>query len=620
MTIFDYAKYYFSLGLKVTCIKAEYNLQNYVNRNVLKVPYHPWSDYTHRTQELSDLNELDWDNACGLGTVAGCDSIMAIDLDGCTNVVVLEKMLRCLGLPSNYEWVTISGSQVGFHIIARCQMFSHLEANQVVCTYPPKPLFADEFDKLELLWRTHIVLPPSLHVSGNHYVFRNDRLPNSSPSRIELPKLNSMIQEFAEVDEVVVGSRYGHESEEVKSVQTRFEIDTVGELNLLNQSYFCVLDIETDGLPQRSSSGIQYPNILQISWAIMNPSLQVVKRNGFLVRNENLKHNNAFHINRIDVEITNKIGVPIDKALDILAKDLYVCDYMVAHNMEFDFSIIKYYADLCGIGARFNRLGKVCTMISGLQFLQDTDSPTTERNYPKLSELFTALFGLPPIELHNASSDVFITAKCFKELVNRSYIRVEPKAIGQSTVKRLSGFKCMYPSVIVVNGLRWMNDNLKVEKFRNGDPIPLAQSAELWSTAAAAETPARCILLDQSTGTYEVLYNWWAVTDVRGINPKGWHVPDTSKLMRLGMGLEGSDFFSTQMFRRSSNGEFSKQHSIITLWSTESELDEGCALNIHKSVDDEGDFGGFWSETFWPEMRYDKGFGFPVRLFQANAQ
>ncbi|MEY3048663.1 MAG: hypothetical protein RL365_701 [Bacteroidota bacterium] len=73
----------------------------------------------------------------------------------------------------------------------------------------------------------------------------------------------------------------------------------------------------------------------------------------------------------------------------------------------------------------------------------------------------------------------------------------------------------------------WMTENLNVETFRNGDIVPEAKSAKDWLYAAKNKKPAWCYYEnDLSNGKcYGKLYNWYALTDSRGLAPKGWHIP-----------------------------------------------------------------------------------------------
>lgn len=69
-----------------------------------------------------------------------------------------------------------------------------------------------------------------------------------------------------------------------------------------------------------------------------------------------------------------------------------------------------------------------------------------------------------------------------------------------------------------------MAENLKVTHYRNGDPIPNVSEDSLWKDL---KTGAYCAK-EYDSGfleTYGCFYNWYAVNDVRGIAPAGWHVP-----------------------------------------------------------------------------------------------
>ena len=73
----------------------------------------------------------------------------------------------------------------------------------------------------------------------------------------------------------------------------------------------------------------------------------------------------------------------------------------------------------------------------------------------------------------------------------------------------------------------WMVKNLNVDKFRNGDPIPEAKTDEEWERAGERGEPAWCCYdNDPANGEkYGKLYNWYAVSDTRGLSPLGYHVP-----------------------------------------------------------------------------------------------
>ena len=80
---------------------------------------------------------------------------------------------------------------------------------------------------------------------------------------------------------------------------------------------------------------------------------------------------------------------------------------------------------------------------------------------------------------------------------------------------------------VKIGGQIWMSENLNIDKFRNGDFITEAKTAEEWQQAGRKGTPAWCYYdNDPANGEkYGKLYNWYAVNDPRGLAPKGYHIP-----------------------------------------------------------------------------------------------
>ena len=81
----------------------------------------------------------------------------------------------------------------------------------------------------------------------------------------------------------------------------------------------------------------------------------------------------------------------------------------------------------------------------------------------------------------------------------------------------------------------WMAQNLNVDKFRNGDPIPEAKTKEEWVKAGENKQPAWCYYKYEAAygEKYGKLYNWYAVNDPRGLAPKGWRIPSDDDWGRL---------------------------------------------------------------------------------------
>jgi len=85
-----------------------------------------------------------------------------------------------------------------------------------------------------------------------------------------------------------------------------------------------------------------------------------------------------------------------------------------------------------------------------------------------------------------------------------------------------------------------MSKNLNVASFRNGEPIPQAKTAEEWNNALRNEQPAWCYYNnDPANGQkYGKLYNWYAINDLRGLAPIGYHIPSDEEwsILQLTLG------------------------------------------------------------------------------------
>lgn len=80
----------------------------------------------------------------------------------------------------------------------------------------------------------------------------------------------------------------------------------------------------------------------------------------------------------------------------------------------------------------------------------------------------------------------------------------------------------VFPTV-TIGTQKWAQKNLDVSKYRNGDIIPEVTDPTAW---AGLSTGAWCYYQNDSANgiIYGRLYNWYAVTDPRGLASQGWHV------------------------------------------------------------------------------------------------
>lgn len=113
--------------------------------------------------------------------------------------------------------------------------------------------------------------------------------------------------------------------------------------------------------------------------------------------------------------------------------------------------------------------------------------------------------------------------------VNQTKPIKQAKPAQKPAVKQTS-----FPSVAIGDQV-WMSKNLDVSTFRNGDPIPQAQTSPAWRKAAQEKKPAWCYYQlskeeskrfgnAEQCKIYGKLYNYHAVSDPRGLAPEGWQI------------------------------------------------------------------------------------------------
>jgi len=168
-----------------------------------------------------------------------------------------------------------------------------------------------------------------------------------------------------------------------------------------------------------------------------------------------------------------------------------------------------------------------------------------------------------------------------------------------------------------------MAENLNVSFFQNGDPISEARTNEEWKKAGENKVPAWCYFKDSPSDAkkYGRLYNWFAVTDKRGLAPKGFHIPTKNDFDKMlsNIGGEGREAYNRLIPGSSLNfnpifyGSRDKDGNFILkkhtgFWSASKEALEGFAWSI--IIDD--------NQMFAKPMLIYTNMGFSVRCLKDN--
>ena len=135
----------------------------------------------------------------------------------------------------------------------------------------------------------------------------------------------------------------------------------------------------------------------------------------------------------------------------------------------------------------------------------------------------------------------------------------------------------------------WMEKNLATTTFQNGDSIPYIRDINLWRET---ENSAYTFFNNDSLNaeSFGLLYNWYAVSDPRGLCPKGWRVPNTKDWVELIDLFGGAE-------------EAAKHLKSFEYWSLDGDsviADSGFEALPGGNRRDDGVFNGIYlSATFW---------------------
>ncbi len=115
--------------------------------------------------------------------------------------------------------------------------------------------------------------------------------------------------------------------------------------------------------------------------------------------------------------------------------------------------------------------------------------------------------------------------------------------------------------VVRIGNQIWQKENLKVDRYRNGDPIIQITDDEEWEQRKSDGIPAFCYYNNDplSSMIFGNVYNWWAVNDKRGLAPDGFRIPsdkDWTELVEYlgGFALAQSKLKNTSGWKRECNG------------------------------------------------------------------
>lgn len=196
---------------------------------------------------------------------------------------------------------------------------------------------------------------------------------------------------------------------------------------------FLFFDTETTGLPVKQgrhfSEVDNWPRLVQLAFLLFDANEKLISSGNYIIKPQGFEiPYDVSKIHGITTELALAKGVPLNKAICDFSCAVINSDYIVAHNMDFDFNIVGAEATRLGIEKHFSAIfefrDRICTRKTTLDLCK---IPSTHNGYkmPKLTELHKHLFSSAFANPHNALVDAKACAKCFFELKKQGFYSID---------------------------------------------------------------------------------------------------------------------------------------------------------------------------------------------------
>lgn len=172
-----------------------------------------------------------------------------------------------------------------------------------------------------------------------------------------------------------------------------------------------VFDTETNGFKGK-------PLLVQLGYIVydMSTEEEIFKRDTLIkVPEETVWNDGSFKVHGITKEKCLEEGAPLMQEMLLFQGVINQCEYIIAHNLDFDRKVINAQFDKLKLSLRRPLKSKMlCTM-------KTTSGLTPSGKWPKLDELHRILFDEGFDGAHDAFIDVKATLRCFIELLKRNH-------------------------------------------------------------------------------------------------------------------------------------------------------------------------------------------------------
>ena len=198
-----------------------------------------------------------------------------------------------------------------------------------------------------------------------------------------------------------------------------------------------VFDTETTGLipsrfPRIASNLEKYPYIVQLSYIVYDTdNHKILHEQDDIIRlpDDVEISEDSIAVHGITKKLSKNRGIHIDSALEIFSLYVKQCQCVVAHNIDFDMTMIDVECIRTGINYPFtsekiyyctmNKTKDMCNIVRKFRNIGPNGQVRMESyvKKPTLNELHVHLFKCSPKGLHDALIDVRVCLRCFLKVV-----------------------------------------------------------------------------------------------------------------------------------------------------------------------------------------------------------
>lgn len=197
-------------------------------------------------------------------------------------------------------------------------------------------------------------------------------------------------------------------------------------------------DTETTGLPKNWRAPMtdldNWPRVIQLAFLACDDTGKDLHNGNFLIKPDgwNIPQEEFWIKNGFTTEGNQRDGIPIADALKPFVSNLQECEYLVSHNMDFDYNVVG--SEMLRLGLKSEKKPtRICTKEASTDWCkipfagrrQYPGAGPQRYKWPKLSELHQKLFNRGFEGAHDAMADVIALKDCFFGLVNAGVIKLQ---------------------------------------------------------------------------------------------------------------------------------------------------------------------------------------------------